>query len=83
MATSQKQRMLAGALYRADDPEIRADAAATFAWLARYNAGLALPRDRRHALLRERLAEVGTGAEIRPPSTATTASTSASGPAPS
>lgn len=67
MAESQKQRMLAGALYRASDPELQADAAATRAWLARYNAGLALPREARHALLRERLAEVGADAVIRAP----------------
>lgn len=67
MAESEKHKMLTGALYRADDPEIQADAAATFAWLARYNASLALPRASRYALLRERLAEVGAGAAIRPP----------------
>lgn len=67
MIESQKQKMLAGAFYRADDPELQADAAATFAWLARYNAGLALPREAQHALLRERLAEVGADAVIRPP----------------
>jgi len=64
---SEKERMLAGELYRPDDPEIKADAAATKAWLARFNASLAAsPRDRR-ALLMERLAEVGEGAVIRPP----------------
>lgn len=67
MAKSEKQKMLSGLSYRPGDPEIRAEAAATFAWLARFNASLALPREARQALLRERLAEVGAGAAIRPP----------------
>ena len=67
MAESEKQKMSAGALYRADDPERQADAAAALAWLARYNANLTLSREARHALLRERLAAVGDGAVIRPP----------------
>ena len=66
MALSQKQRMLAGELYDAGDPEIQADHAAAVAWMARFNA-LDLPIDRRHALLAERLAFAGQGATIRPP----------------
>jgi maltose O-acetyltransferase len=58
--------MLAGEPYR-PDAELSADQAATKAWLVRYNAALALPVSERHALLRERLAQVGTGAVIRPP----------------
>ena len=65
--TSEKAKMLAGALYRAGDPEIQADQRATKAWLARYNAALALPAEARHALLAERLGAVGAGAVIRPP----------------
>lgn len=56
--------MLAGALYSAADPELRAELARTAEWLARYNA--APPRDHRGLLL-ERLASVGEGAVIRPP----------------
>ena len=52
MALTQKQRMLAGELYDAGDPEIQADHAAAVAWMARFNA-LDLPIDRRHALLAE------------------------------
>ena len=58
--------MLAGELYR-PDAELGADQAATKAWLVRYNAALALPVSQRHALLRERLADVGKDAVIRPP----------------
>src|SRR5215210_3400529 len=67
MIRSEKQKMLAGELYRPGDAEIQADAVATKEWLARFNASLtASPTDRR-ALLMERLADVGEGAVIRPP----------------
>jgi len=65
--TPLKQKMLAGELYRADDPEIQADQAAARAWMARYNASLDKSDDERRPLLRERLREVGDGAVIRPP----------------
>jgi maltose O-acetyltransferase len=64
---TEKQKMLAGELYRPDDAEIAADQAATKLWLVRYNAALALPVSERHALLSERLAHVGAGSVIRPP----------------
>ncbi len=64
---SEKAKMLAGEFYRAGDAEIQADQRAAKAWMARYNAALALPADERRALLRERLAAVGAGAVIRPP----------------
>jgi maltose O-acetyltransferase len=67
MAPSEKQKMLAGELYSAADPELQADLCANQAWLARYNASLALPPSARHALLRERLGAVGDGTEVRPP----------------
>ena len=67
MTRSEKQKMLAGELYWAGDPEIQADAAATKAWLERFNAALSAPSAERRALLLERLAEVGEGAVIRPP----------------
>jgi maltose O-acetyltransferase len=59
--------MLAGEPYDASAAEIQADLAATHRWLQRYNAALALDASERRALLRERLAEVGEGAVIRPP----------------
>lgn len=64
---TEKEKMLAGELYRPGDPEIQADLAATRAWLARYNASLARSSEERHELLAERLAEVGAGTVIRPP----------------
>jgi len=64
---TEKQKMLAGELYRPGDAEISADQAATKTWLVRYNAALALPVSERHALLSERLGHVGAGAVIRPP----------------
>ena len=67
MNRTEKEKMLAGELYRPGAPEIQADQAATKAWLVRYNASLGLPADERRALLRERLGEVGKGAVIRPP----------------
>ena len=63
---TEKQKMLAGELYRPDD-ELGAEQAAAKAWMTRYNAALALPVAERHALLCERLAHVGRDAVIRPP----------------
>jgi maltose O-acetyltransferase len=62
MEQTQKQKMLAGQLYHAGDPEIQADQQSAKAWMVRYNAA-----DERRELLRERLAAVGNGAVIRPP----------------
>ena len=67
MARTEKDKMLAGELYDASVPEIQAELAATHRWLARYNAALDMAPTDRHALLLERLAAVGDGAEIRPP----------------
>ncbi|WP_158809026.1 sugar O-acetyltransferase [Beijerinckia sp. L45] len=67
MIRSEKAKMLAGDLYHAADPEIRADLAAAIAWLARYNAAACLPHDARAALLAERFAAVGPGCDLRAP----------------
>ncbi|MBO9769483.1 MULTISPECIES: sugar O-acetyltransferase [Xanthomonas] len=64
---TEKQKMLAGELYNATDAQLQADQAAAAAWMARYNATGAQPAAQRHALLVERLAEVGAGAVILPP----------------
>lgn len=61
---SEKRKMLAGQLYDAGDATLRAERDAAEAWMARYNAAAA---EIRLALLRERLASVGDGVEIRPP----------------
>jgi maltose O-acetyltransferase len=63
---TEKQKMLAGELYR-PDAELGADQAATKAWMVRYNAALAATPSDRHALLCERLGHVGKDAVIRPP----------------
>lgn len=67
MSRSEKQKMLAGELYSAADPQLQADIAAAQLWLARYNASLAARPSERRALLAERLAAVGEGVEVRPP----------------
>src|SRR5690349_18118490 len=64
MTQSERDRMLAGELYRPSDPEIQAELAATAHWLARYNAS---PPAGRRELLLERLGHVGEGAEVRAP----------------
>ncbi|GLS44553.1 maltose O-acetyltransferase [Methylobacterium brachythecii] len=67
MDKSEKQKMLAGELYRPGDPEIQADIAANKAWMVRYNAASAAPPAERRALLLEHFAHVGAHAVIRPP----------------
>lgn len=67
MARTEMQKMLAGELYDAGAPDIQAALAANHRWLVRYNAALGASPAERRALLRERLAEVGDGAAIRPP----------------
>src|SRR5450432_3120415 len=64
---TEKQKMLAGELYRAGDPEIQADQASAKSWMVRYNAALGASAAERRELLRELLPEVGDGAVIRPP----------------
>lgn len=66
MQRTEKEKMLAGELYKPDE-EIAADARRTFAWLDRYNAAIDRSPAERLVLLRERLAEAGEGATIRPP----------------
>jgi maltose O-acetyltransferase len=64
---SEKQKMLAGELYLASDPELVADSRRIAAWMDRYNAAQARTQAEREALLREAFASVGQGANIRPP----------------
>jgi maltose O-acetyltransferase len=63
---TEKQKMLAGELYR-PDAELGAEQAAAKMWMARYNAAMALSVGERHALLCERLGHVGKDVVIRPP----------------
>ena len=66
MSKTEKQKMLAGELYRTDT-ELAIEQAVTKDWIARYNAALTLPVSQRHAILCERLGHVGKDAVIRPP----------------
>lgn len=67
MARTEKQKMLAGELYIADDPELAADARRAAAWMDRYNAVIDRSKAERHALLSELFATVGADSTIRPP----------------
>jgi maltose O-acetyltransferase len=64
---SEKAKMLAGELYRADTPELVADRAATAEWLARVNTAPPGDAEALHAILKERLAEFGDNSAIRQP----------------
>src|SRR4051812_44879549 len=67
MTRTEKEKMLAGDLYRPGDPELRADSAQTRGWLVRYNSSLDKSPAERWKLLTERLADVGAGSVVRPP----------------
>jgi maltose O-acetyltransferase len=60
-------RMLAGDLYLADDPEIAARLHQAQERMAAYNVASARDGERRTQLLRELVAQVGDGTEIRSP----------------
>ncbi len=64
---SQKERMLAGDLYCATDPELAEDSLRATAWMARYNGDGGADPDGRDRLLKDLLGEVGSGVVIRPP----------------
>ncbi|MGU3494858.1 sugar O-acetyltransferase [Xanthobacteraceae bacterium A53D] len=66
MPRTERDRMLAGELYLAADPELVAERRAAADWMARYNA-LGLTNEQRVDLLREQFAAVGEGVEIRAP----------------
>jgi maltose O-acetyltransferase len=65
--SQMKRRMLAGELYRADDPTIQADLARCAGLVERYNGLAHDDQAGRDALLRELLGDVGEGAVVRPP----------------
>ena len=64
---SAKERMLAGDLYVADDPELAADDLRAMALLEAYNRSPAADPAGRRRILEELLAAFGAGSEIRPP----------------
>jgi maltose O-acetyltransferase len=67
MERTEKQKMLAGELYRPAAAELQADLLANQTWLAEYNAARGTSPEARRELLARRLAFVGEGAVIRPP----------------
>ena len=66
MSRSEREKMLAGELYRADDPDLCAEREATQAWLDRCNAAGASEAVRR-ATLAERLGAIGDATVVRTP----------------
>ncbi|GAB3197281.1 sugar O-acetyltransferase [Geodermatophilus arenarius] len=64
---TMRERMLAGDLYVADDPEIGEESATALDLVAAYNATSVRQRPLRRELLGRLLGSVGEGTEIRPP----------------
>jgi maltose O-acetyltransferase len=64
---TMRERMLAGDLYLADDPEIAEDAARSHDLMAAYNATSSRQGPLRRQLLEALLGSVGEGTEFRPP----------------
>lgn len=64
---TMRERMLAGDLYRAEDPELAEASLRALDLTAAYNASSARRPDERRRLLTELLGAIGEGTEIRPP----------------
>ncbi len=64
---SEKEKMISGAPYRPDDPELQADHARAVRWMAAYNANPESPAGERRALLAAGLGFVGEGVAVRGP----------------
>jgi maltose O-acetyltransferase len=64
---SQRERMLAGDLYVADDPELARESARAAALTEKYNASPSADAGRRRRILSELLGSIGEGTEIRAP----------------
>lgn len=64
---SMRERMLAGDLYIADDPELAEENAAALDLMAAYNGTTVRQAPLRRHLLERLLGSVGEGTEIRPP----------------
>jgi maltose O-acetyltransferase len=67
MTKTEKQKMLAGELYRPGSAELKADENANKAWMETYNAVLDRPVDERLALLKAHFGAIGADCVIRPP----------------
>ncbi len=66
-ARIQRERMLAGDLYIADDPELARDQLRAMALMERFNGSSAADPGLRRRLLDDLLGDFGEGSEIRPP----------------
>lgn len=66
-ARSQRERMLAGDLYIADDPELTRDYLRAMDLMERFNGSRAADSDLRRSLLEDLLGSFGEESEIRPP----------------
>lgn len=64
---SQRERMLAGDLYIADEPQLAADNQRAMRLMEQFNRSPADDPEQRRRILTELLAAFGNGAEIRPP----------------
>ena len=64
---TQRERMLAGDLYIADDPELARDYQRAMALMERFNGSSASDPGLRRRLLENLLGDLGEGSEIRPP----------------
>lgn len=67
MQRSEKEKMLAGELYRANSPELVADTIDADRLNRAYNATAADEPEKRQRLLTELFGSVGTGVNVRPP----------------
>ncbi len=66
-ARTQRERMLAGDLYIADDPELARDNLPAMSLMERFNGSSAADPGLRRRLLDDLLGDFGEGLEIRPP----------------
>lgn len=64
---TEKEKMIAGALYSAADPELQNDQVTAQAWMAAYNAPAVAGAQERHAQLVAGLGQVGRDVVVRPP----------------
>lgn len=64
---TQRERMLAGDLYLADDPELARDSLRAMRLTWEFNRSAPDDPDERRRILRELLGALGDGSEIRPP----------------
>jgi maltose O-acetyltransferase len=64
---TQRERMLAGDLYIADDPQLTAESLRAMRLSAEFNATAADAGEERRRILSELLGSIGEGTEIRPP----------------